>query len=171
MSYYNGDRRIPMDAAFTLNGLQYPANWLRVSSKSDKEKAGLEWKPAPELKFKDKRWYNNRVVDGEVKSEPKDLDGLKEKMLRDLKHSVHAKLSQSDWMVIREAEVSTPVEEDWSSWRDAVRDECDRQEVQIGSATGIESLAAIVSNWPESPDDKVRREKREAEIAAANERQ
>lgn len=156
-----------MDVAFTLGNEQFPANWLRLSNADDKSARGIVWEKPVERTFKDKRWYDNRVVDGVVISTPKDLEGLKEKMVADAKKAAHNLLAVSDWMVIREADIDTPVAEDWAEHREAVRAESDRQGEQISQAADVDALAAIVCNWPESPDEKARREKGEAEIAAA----
>ena len=169
MPYKHESRTLPMDVAFTLGNEQFPANWLRLSNTDDKAARGIVWEQPVELTFKDKRWYDNRVVDGEVISTPKDLDKLKEKMIASAKKAAHNLLGVSDWMVIREADIDTPVEQDWAEHREAVRAESDRQEEQISQAVDVEALAAIVINWPENPDEKVRREKHEAEIARANE--
>ena len=112
------------------------------------------WEKPIERTFKDKRWYDNRVVDGEVISTPKDLEGLKKKMVTDAKKTAHNLLSVSDWMVIREADIDTPVAQDWAEHREAVRAESNRQEEQIAAAADVEALAAIVSNWPKNPLDE-----------------
>jgi hypothetical protein len=164
MPYKHESRTLPMDTAFTLGNEQFPANWLRIANADDKSARGIVWEQPVELTFKDKRWYDNRVKDGVVTSTPKDLDGLKEGMTRSVKVSAHNLLGVSDWMVIREADIDTPVAEDWAEHREAVRAESDRQEEQISQAVDVDALAAIVSNWPESPDDKARREKQEAEV-------
>ena len=169
MPYKHEDRTLPMDTAFTLGNEQFPANWLRLSNTDDKATRGIVWEKPIERTFKDKRWYDNRVVDGEVISTPKDLDGLKEKMIADAKKTAHNLLSVSDWMVIRKAETDAPIAEDWATHREAVRAISNQHEEAIIAANDVDALAAInKSNWPESPDDKVRREKREAEVAAAN---
>ena len=169
MPYKHEDRTLPMDVAFTLGNEQFPANWLRIASADSKAARGITWEQPIELTFKDKRWYNNSVKDGVVTSTPKDLAGLKESMTRGVKVSAHNLLGVSDWMVIREADIDTPVAQDWAEHREAVRAESNRQEEQITAAADVDALAAIVGNWPENPDEKVRREKHEAEIARANE--
>ena len=169
MPYKHGDRTLPLDVGFKLNGESFGATYLRKASADDKAKRGIVWEADPVYTFKDKRFYNNRIVGGEVISTPKDLDGLKEKMLSDAKRTAHNLMSGSDWMVIRAAEADVATSQDWLDYRAAVRAESNRQDEQVAQANDIDALAAIVRNWPESPDDKARREKREAEIAAANE--
>ena len=143
-----------MDTAFTLGNEQFPANWLRIANADDKSARGITWEQPIELTFKDKRWYNNSVKDGVVTSTPKNLDGLKEKMIADAKKTAHNLLGGSDWMVIREADIDTPVAQDWAEHREAVRAESNRQEEQIAAAADVEALAAIVSNWPKNPLDE-----------------
>ena len=163
MPYKHGERTLPLDVGFKLNGEQFPSNWLRLAPKDAKTERGIVWEADPVYTFKDKRWYNNRVVDGEVISTPKNLDGLKEKMTGDAKRTAHNLLSGSDWMVIRETEADVATSQDWLDYRMAVRAESNRQEEQVLQAGGVDALAAIVRNWPESPDEKARRDWREAQ--------
>ena len=170
MPYKHGERTLPLDVGFKLNGEQFPSNWLRLAPKDAKTERGIVWEADPVYTFKDKRWYNNRVVDGEVISTPKDLDGLKEKMIGDAKRTAHNLLSGSDWMVIRETEADVATPQDWADYRVAVRAESNRQEEQVAQANDIDALASITtSNWPENPDQKAKREAQEAALLESDE--
>ena len=126
MGYKTSDgRNLPLDRAFTLNDISYPANWLRVASADDKAAIGVEWVDAPELKFKDKKYYNNTVSsEGEVTSTPKDLDQIKADRIGYAKLTANARLSGSDWQVIAKAERGREIPEDWAAYRTAVIAEC-----------------------------------------------
>ena len=163
MPYKVEDRTLPMDVAFTLGDEQFPASWLRRASAEDKAKRGIEFFEPPELKFKNEKFYRNWVEDGKVVSEPRDLDQLKRRMLGDVRRNAHSLLSDSDWMIIRETEGGPAPSEDWKLWREAVRAECNRQEVQVSEANDVEALAAIVSEWPMSPDALEAQARHEAE--------
>jgi len=143
---------IQPDRAFTLGEMQYPSNWLRLASDEEKLAIGITWIEPP--KFKDERWYHNRVKDGEVVSTPIPLDELKERETRNAKKTAGAMLSGSDWMVIRSVdEEERPVPTDWADYREAVRTECNRLEEQI-AASAFESIQEIQQNWPRDPDSK-----------------
>ena len=44
MGYQIGDRKLPLDVAWTdADGIQRPANWLRLSTERDRELLGITW--------------------------------------------------------------------------------------------------------------------------------
>jgi hypothetical protein len=165
--YYANDKRLPLNKAFTLNGQSYPSNWLAVASAEDKASAGIEHRPDPVLTFKNEKFYYNTVQDGVVTSTPKDLDMLKRGMIAQANRTAHSLLAQSDWMVVKQTETSTGILPQWADYRAAVRTEANRQCDHINDASDIDSLETLNSNWPESPDAKAERERREAESEAA----
>lgn len=167
MPYKCNDRTLPLDTAFTLGNEQFPSNWLRLSTEEDREKRGIVWEQPPELQFKDDRFYRNWVEDGKVVSEPKELEGLKRTMLVDCRRVAHVSLAGSDWMVIREMDIDSPIAEDWAEHREAIRAESNRQEGQIKEAQDVDALAAITPNWPLNPDEVAEQERWEAERSAA----
>jgi len=142
---------IQPDRAFTLGEMQYPANWLRLTSDEQKAEVGISFFPDPV--FKDERWYYNRVKDGAVTSTPIPLDQLKERETRNAKKQAGALLSGSDWMVIRSVDEERPVPVEWADYREAVREECNRLEEQI-AASAFDSIQEIQQNWPRDPDFK-----------------
>jgi hypothetical protein len=165
--YYANDRKLPLDRAFKLDEISYPANWLRLASSDAKDAVGIEWRPDPSLTFKNEKFYYNSVEDGVVTSTPKDLDGLKRRMTGDANRTAHQMLSGSDWMVVRQQEAGVGLLPQWSEYRTEARAEANRQCEQVEEATSIESLMAITANWPEDPDYVAERERRDAEIEAA----
>ena len=162
MGYKTSDgRHLPLDRAFTLNDISYPANWLRVASADDKAAIGVEWVDAPELKFKDARFYLNTVSpEGEVTSTPKDLDQLKADRIRHAKINANARLSGSDWQVIAKAERGREIPEDWAAYRTAVIAECERYEAEVVAAD-FEGIQKVRENWPLNPVEKKELEKLE----------
>lgn len=50
MSYYYGRKRIPIDCAFTTDDYQYPADWLRNSTREQREAIGITDLENPDLK-------------------------------------------------------------------------------------------------------------------------
>ncbi len=137
---------------FTIGSVQYPGNFLTAAGSDALEAAGITWEEPPKLK--DERWYYNRVKDGEVTSEPKPLDQLKERETANAKKQAGALLSGSDWMVIRSVdEEERPVPVEWSAFRDAVRVECNRLEEAIASAD-FEGIQSLKPEWPNDPNWK-----------------
>ena len=63
-----GGKVIPVDVPFTLNGLHFPANWLRLSSEEDKKAAGISWQPDPEPV--DQRFYWDHGIPKQLEDQP-----------------------------------------------------------------------------------------------------
>ena len=174
MPYYieQTGQTLPLDKAFSVNGISYPATYLRLASQEDKDAAGIAWKDAPERKFKDSRYYDNHVApDGTVTSTPKDVEMLKANRVSEVKQTAGTLLAGSDWMVIASVERSRVVADDWAEYRAAVIAEADRLESQYSTAESYEALDAIVQNWPINPNEQAERDRMEAEEVAAKEEQ
>lgn len=171
MPYYieSTGQTLPLDKAFSLNGVSYPATYLRLAPEDDIYGSGIAWRDAPERKFKDSRYYDNHVSpDGTVTSTPKDVEMLKANRVSEVKQTAGSLLAGSDWMVIAEMERERSVADDWAAYRTAVITECDRLEKEYTAATDIDELMAVKQNWPENPDEEAARVKREAEEEADN---
>ena len=143
-------RALPMDKSFSHNNISFPANWLRVSTPSDKEAQGISW-----------------VTPEEPPVVRAPLDREKSKGIAQAKDTAGKMLAQSDWMVIASVERSRVVADDWAEYRAAVIAEADRLEQQYSTAESYEAIDAIVQNWPINPDEQAERDRIEAEEAAA----
>lgn len=148
---------------FTLNGIQYPQNWLDLSTESEREAINLY--PVVYGSEGDQRFYwvssNTPTWDGGLKqvnisftSTPMDLSVLKPRWIATEQKTAYAHLLLSDWVVVRAVEVpARPVPADWTAHRAAVRAECDRIVAAIGSSPNVAGLIAVVNsaNWPIPP--------------------
>ena len=166
MSYYHDNKKLPLNQAFTLNQISFPSNWLSLASSDDLAAQGIEQREEPVLQFKNTKFYYNTVQDGVVTSTPKDLDMLKRTMTAQANRAAHQMLAQSDWMVVKQTETSTGILPQWADYRAAVRAEANRQCDHINASPNIDSLETVNPKWPESPDAKAARERREAEAEA-----
>lgn len=73
--YKLNGKALPMDVAFTHNDVQYPANWLRLSTKEEKDALGIEevvHHPRPD----DKYFYVSQNEDGTWNAIPKPQEVL-----------------------------------------------------------------------------------------------
>ena len=145
-------RALPLDKAFNHNNISFPANWLRVSTPTDKEAQGISWVTPEEPP----------VVRAPLEREKS--DGIAR-----AKDTAGKMLAQSDWMVVASVERDRAVAEDWAEYRAAVIAEADRLEGQYSTAESYEAIDAIVQNWPINPDEQAERDRVEAEEAAAKE--
>lgn len=137
-----------MDKAFSLNNISFPANWLRLSTPSDKEAQGISW-----------------VTPEEPPVVRAPLEREKAYGIVRAKDTAGKLLAQSDWMVIASVERSRAVADDWAEYRAAVIAEADRLESQYSTAESYEAIDAIVQNWPINPDEQAERDRIEVEEA------
>ena len=143
-------RALPLDKSFTLNSISFPANWLRLSTASEKEAQGISWKDIEEPP----------VVRAPLEREK--ADGIAR-----AKDTAGKMLAGSDWMQIAKIERNREVAQEWAEYRAAVIAEADRLEGQYSTAESYEAIDAIVQNWPINPDEQAERDRMESEEAAA----
>jgi len=155
------------------NGVTHPTNWM---SWSDKEKtdAGLKWEDDPAL-F-DSRFYWSAGVDkalddkNEVDKDGKAILGpdgkqlvtlgLKSEAINTAKAQANGLLSETDWMVVKAAEISDyNVPSDVLTYRAAVRTASNKIETSIKACSNLTEFMALynapdkdknapISDWP-----------------------
>jgi len=143
-----GGKVIPVDVPFVLNDLQYPANWLRLSSEEDKKAAGISWQPDPEPV--DQRFYWDHGI-------PKNLEDLKKQWIAQQKQTAGTLLASTDWYITRQFETSLDVPAEILDYRAEVRRVSGEREVQIAACKSVGDLAELVTNggleeWPQQPE-------------------
>jgi hypothetical protein len=131
-----------------LNGLHFPANWLRLSSEEDKKAAGISWQPDPEPV--DQRFYWDHGI-------PKNLEDLKKQWIAQQKQTAGTLLASTDWYITRQFETSLDVPAEILDYRAAVRRVSGEREVQIAACESVCDLAELVTNggleeWPQQPE-------------------
>ena len=133
---------LALDTPFTHDGIQYPANWLRLTTLEEKEAIGITEVADPAV-------YDDRFYWGV--DMPKDLDGLKAQWTAQVKETTNKLLSNSDWMVIRKVERNVDIPAETATYRAAVLTECDRLVAAIAGCADVDSLIAVVQvqAWPE----------------------
>ena len=147
MLQLNG-KTLQYDKAFVHDGIQYPANWLRLTSLEEKRAIGIvEVSGAPVASW-DQRFYWG--VDN-----PKDLDQLKETWKAKQSEYASATLGQSDWRVIKARETGGQVPITWFNYRRDVRTACNTRQAEIDACENVAALKTLIDNpttpWPEEP--------------------
>lgn len=164
--------------AFTHNEVQYPKNWLQLSTEADRTAIGITWEDDPVLA--DDRYYWNGDVnmpkeledkletkeDGtplyvtkwnpktqkdEETSEQVVTYGLKHTMIAQVKDTAGKMLTTTDWYVTRKVERNVDIPADIAAKRAAVIAESDRLENAIKACTTVMLLIEIMHSqqWPE----------------------
>lgn len=127
--------RVGYGQPFTTGDLQYPGNWLRLSTAEEKKLIGLtivEEEVRARKNF-DPRW---EMSDGT----PIPLEQIKKDMQEAAKQVAGRRLRETDWYVTRAAEGIKPIPEGIQAERQAIRDECDKECARILSATSVDEL-------------------------------
>lgn len=144
MFLLNGNR-LPEGTSFKdANGIQYPSNWLNLSTEEQKIAIGITWVADPVRA--DDRFY----WEGDINN-PKDLSGLKEQFVVQIKETAGKLLSQTDWVVIRKAERNVEIPAEVALKRTQIVTEANRLETDIKASTTVEALIEVLNtqNWGE----------------------
>ena len=172
--YKLNGKPLTLDRPFTVDGTQYPSNWLRMASEADKAALGITWEadPAPV----DYRFYwsedNPKALEDKEESDEngnplyvQEYDaatesmvdtterlvtkGLKSTWIAQVKDTAGKMLASTDWMVIRKAERDVAIPEAVAAQRAAIVAEADRLEAAINLCENVDQLIAVVGdqNW------------------------
>ena len=147
------------------DGTQHPATWSRWSD-DDKKSKGLTWENplASEAPYDDK-FYLGRQTDGALierkldDEDAKDDDGkqlyeadgktklinygLKTIWIKQTKKTAQEKLNKHDWMIVRNAEKSTAIPSDVTTYRDSIRTKCASIETAINNCSNLTQFMAL----------------------------
>ena len=176
MFQING-KPIALDTPFTLGegdaAIQYPANFLRLSTAE--EKAALGIVEVPDEPVFDSRFYwgpgNPKLLDDREESDAQGnplyvkvydaqtetmvdsterlvTKGLKSQFVAQVKATAGSLLAPTDWKVTRAAEGVKAVDADTLAARAAIRAASDANETAIKACTIVEQLAALQLSWP-----------------------
>ena len=74
--------------------------------------------------------------------------GLKSQNIAQVKQTAGSLLAQTDWYVVRKADIGTDVPADVVTYRAAIRAEADRLEAAIAAVTDVAGLIAVQADWP-----------------------
>ena len=137
MGYQIGDRKLPLDIAFDHNEIQYPANWLRLSTAEQRDELGITWVADTSQNY-DQRFYWG--VDN-----PKDLDDLKTLWKSKQSEIAGSLLAPSDWRVIKAKETSSTMPAAWKTYRAAIRTACNTRQTEIDACSDVAALKELMT--------------------------
>ena len=151
---------LAVDVAFSHNDINYPANWLRLSTAEEKTALGItEVADAPTY---DSRFYwgdgtAKTLTDTNEVDENGDpaLDdngdqivtlGVKSVLKAQEKTTAGTLLAPYDWYVVRKAEKSTAIPTAITTYRDGVRTACNTRETEIDACADTAALVTLYSS-------------------------
>ena len=148
MAFKLNSKTLPIDVAFSSNGVNYPANWLRLTTLDEKKAIGI-------TEVSDSVTYDQRFYWSANKA--KALAGLKTNWITQQKNTANALLAPYDWYIIRKLEEGTDIPGKVSKYRDDVRTTCAAREKQLNVVIDVTALQKLVDNklnlWPEPLGD------------------
>ena len=151
MAFKLNGNPLAVDVAFSHNDIQYPANWLRLSTAEEKTAIGIT--EVEDSKVYDSRFYWGDGAAKELDDKTETKDGVEYKTLgvksvlkAQEKATAGSLLAPYDWYVVRKAEKSTAIPTAITTYRDAVRTACDTREKEIDACSDTVALVTLYSN-------------------------
>ena len=160
MAFKLDGKPLAVDVAFTHNDIQYPANWLRLTTKAEKEAIGIT--EVADDPVYDSRFYwgdgtakalddvNEKDKDGNLLKDEKGNQvvtlGVKSVLKAQEKTTAGFLLAKYDWYVVRKAEKGTSIPSSISTYRDGVRTACDTREKEIDACSDTAALVTLYSS-------------------------
>lgn len=163
--YVHEGRKLRYDVPLTIGDTTYPANWLRLSSREQREELGITEEPDVVSPSYDQRFFwgaNNPkafedrpVLDHEGNVTDNVQTGLKTLWIQKQKDMAANILLLTDWYVTRKSETGAAIPDEVSTFRSSTRAACEQRESEIEACTTTEELAALISenrltDWPAS---------------------
>lgn len=151
MFLLNG-KPLAVDTPFTANDIQYPANWLRLSTEAEKIAIGITEVPDP-VRANDRFYWNGdinnpKALEDKVEENGSTTKGLKSQFIAQVKSTAGSILSQTDWMIIRKAERNVDVPSNVATYRASIVAKADELETVIAAVTSVEQLIALDLSFP-----------------------
>jgi len=157
MAFKLDGKPLVVDVPFTVGDVNYPANWLRLSTAQEKKNLGI-------TEVADDPVYDSRFYwgDGTAKAlddvNAKDKDGnllkdengnqvvtlgVKSVLKAQEKATAGSLLARYDWYVVRKAEKSTAIPTAITTYRDGVRTACNTRETEIDNCSDTAALVTL----------------------------
>ena len=165
-------KTIQYDRAWTHpdTGVQYPANWLRLTTLAEKQAVGLsEVSQSVEQPY-DQRFYwsadNPKQLDDVTDDDGNTTTGLKTQWKATQDEVAASLLAPSDWRVVKVLEVNssfasakTALPSKWKTYRAAVRTVCNTRQAEIDACSTVDELkellfgsgSNVATPWPDEP--------------------
>lgn len=161
---------LAVDTAFTNDGIQYPANWLRLATEAEKSAIGITWEADP-VRADDRFYWSGDINLPKNLNDVEEVDkdgnplyvqvydqatesmvnttkrlvtkGLKSNFIAQVKQTAGSILAQTDWMVTRKVERDVAIPAEVVAYRASVVSKADELEASISAVTTVEQLAGL----------------------------
>ena len=148
MAFKLNGNPLAVDVPFTVGNINYPANWLRLSTAQEKKDLGI-------TEVADAPVYGSRFYWGDGTARALDdktetidgveytTQGVKSVLKAQEKATAGSLLARYDWYVVRKAEKSTAIPSAITTYRDGVRTACDTREKEIDACSDTAALVTL----------------------------
>ena len=151
MAFLLNGNPLAVDIPFTVGDVNYPANWLRLSSAQEKKDLGItEVADAPIF---DSRFYWGDGTAKTLDDTKETIDGVeyttlgvKSVLKAQEKNIAGSLLAKYDWYVVRKAETSKAIPTTIKTYRTAVRTACTTRETEIDACSDTAALVTLYSS-------------------------
>lgn len=147
---------ISENTSFVIDEIQYPPQWLNLSTQEDKAALGLvEVIIQGERKDPTYYWTGETLENGvlTLTATPKDLSDVKKQSIEFINALAYTILLPSDWMVVKSFETNTPIPDLWKTWRTSIRTQVYNTILNINDAFDVDGVASAVNvQWPNNPN-------------------
>jgi len=174
--YKLNEKTLRIGRAFTHAEVQYPSNWLQLSTEEDRNALGITWEDDP-VRADDRFYWDGDINNPKALEDKEEVDengnplyvkvldktdpdnpvmvdtderlvtkGLKSNMIAQVKHTAGTLLAQTDWYVTRKVERNVDIPTDVSSKRVAIVAESERLETSIKACTTVMLLIEIMNS-------------------------
>ena len=148
MAFKLDGKPLAVDVAFSHNDINYPANWLRLASKTEKEAIGItEEADAPTY---DSKFYLGNGTAKALDDIKETIDGIeyttlgvKSVLKAQEKTTAGSLLAKYDWYVVRKAEKDIAIPSAITTYRDGVRTACNTRETEIDNCADTAALVTL----------------------------
>lgn len=136
-------------------GTRHPKTWHTWTDEEKKAKGitTVVLQPLPD----DRLFNSHHADDGSVVSKPRALDdvgegmskvpGVRSNLIAEVKSQQASLLAQTDWAIVRKADVGTAIPAAIQSWRDAIRSSAIEMETAIANAANTDAVADLFLSW------------------------
>ena len=150
MAFLLDGKPLPVNVPFTVGGINYPANWLRLTSKAEKEAIGITEVDDPKTYDSRFYWNDGTAKDLDDKTETKDgveikTLGVKTNLKLEEKRTIEILLNRYDWQVVRKMEKGIELDSKVSTYRDGIRTTYETRKTEIDNCSDTAALVNLYS--------------------------
>ena len=155
MAFKLDGKPLAVDVPFTAGDINYPANWLRLSTAQEKKDIGIT--EVADDPVYDSRFYWSDGTAKALDDKTETIDGIEYKTLG-VKSVLKAQekiiagglLARYDWQVVRKAEKGTAMDSNVITYRDGIRTAYTTRKTEITNCADTAALVTLYGSTQQS---------------------